>query len=43
MPQETLARDYPQVATASQYTAPEQFDRTFDLGWNALIRELGLE
>ncbi len=42
MPQETLERDYPQVANARQYSAPEQFDRTFDLGWDALVRALGL-
>ncbi len=41
--QETLERDYPQVADARQYSAPEHFDRTFDLGWNALVRELGLD
>ncbi len=43
MPQEELERDYPQVAIARQYTTPEHFDRTFDLGWDALVRELGLE
>ena len=43
LPQETLERDYPQVANLRQYSAPEQFDRTFDLGWNALVRELGLD
>lgn len=43
MPQETLERDYPQVANARRYSAPEHFDRTFDLGWNALVRALGLE
>jgi AcrR family transcriptional regulator len=43
MPQETLERDYPQVADARKYFTPEHFDRTFDLGWNALVRELGLE
>ena len=43
MPQETLQRDYPQVANASKYSEPEHFDRTFDLGWDALLRGLGLE
>ena len=43
MPQEMLERDYPQVANARRYSAPEHFDRTFDLGWDALVRALGLE
>ena len=43
MPQEMLERDYPLVANARQYSAPEHFDRTFDLGWDALVRALGIE
>ena len=43
MPQHALERDYPQVASARQYSAPGHFDRTFDLGWDALVRALGLE
>lgn len=43
MPQDELEREYPQVANARQYSAPEQFDRTFDLGWDALVRALGIE
>jgi AcrR family transcriptional regulator len=43
MPQETLERDYPQVANARTYFTPVHFDRTFDLGWDALVRALGLE
>ena len=43
MPQDALEREYPQVATARRYSAPEHFDRTFDLGWDALVRALGLE
>ncbi len=43
MPQDVLERDYPRVDDARRYTAQEHFDRTFDLGWNALIRALGLE
>jgi AcrR family transcriptional regulator len=43
MPQETLERDYPQVASARKYFTPEHFDQTFDLGWDALVRALGLE
>ena len=42
LPQETLERDYPQVVNALQYSTPEHFDRTFDLGWNALVQALGL-
>ena len=42
VPQDALERDYPQVANAHKYATPEQFDRTFDLGWDALVRELGL-
>jgi AcrR family transcriptional regulator len=42
MPQDALEREYPQVANARQYSAPEHFDRTFDLGWEALVRALGL-
>jgi AcrR family transcriptional regulator len=43
MPQDTLERDYPQVASARKYFTPEHFDRTFDVGWDALVRALGLE
>ena len=43
IPQEALERDYPQVANARQYSAPEHFDRTFDLGWDALVRALELD
>ena len=43
MPQDEVAREYPQVANVRQYSAPEQFDRTFDLGWNALVQALGIE
>ena len=43
MPQDEIEREYPQVANARQYSAQEQFDRTFDLGWDALVRALGLE
>ena len=42
MPTETLERDYPQVASALQYSTPEHFNRTFDLGWNALVQALEL-
>lgn len=43
LPLEAVERDYPRVARARKYSAPEHFDRTFDLGWNALIQALGLE
>ena len=42
MPKDAVERDHPQVANARQYSAPEHFDRTFDLGWDALVRALGL-
>ncbi len=42
MTQDAVAHDYPLVANARPYSAPEHFDRTFDLGWDALIRALRL-
>jgi AcrR family transcriptional regulator len=43
LPKDAVERDYPQVANARQYSAPEHFDRTFDIGWDALVRALGIE
>lgn len=42
MPQETVKREFPHVANARKFAAPKHFDRTFDLGWDALVKALGL-
>jgi AcrR family transcriptional regulator len=43
VPPDVLQRDYPQVAQAMAYFTPDHFDRIFELGFGALLRELGLE
>jgi len=41
--QEVLERDYPRVADANKLSVPKHFNKTFELGFGALLRELGLE
>jgi len=43
VPPDVLQRDYPQVAQAMAYFTPDHFDRIFEIGFGALLRELGLE
>jgi AcrR family transcriptional regulator len=40
---EELARDFPMVARAGAFFAPESFDRTFELGLDVMLSGLGLE
>lgn len=40
---EELARDFPLVARAGTFFAPESFDRTFELGLEVMLSGLGLE
>ena len=37
-----LAERHPEVARAGRYFAPEQFDRTFELGLEVLLTGLGV-
>jgi AcrR family transcriptional regulator len=41
--QEALERDYPLVAQAATFFTPQHFDKTFELGLQALLQELGLQ
>lgn len=43
MSDDELERDFPVVARAGAYFAPEHFDRTFELGLEVLLAGLGLE
>ncbi|MEQ1596091.1 MAG: TetR/AcrR family transcriptional regulator [Casimicrobium sp.] len=43
VPLDVLERDFPQVAQSRQYFTPDHFDRIFEIGFGALLRELGLE
>jgi len=38
-----LASRYPRVSEAMRYSTPEQYEATFELGFGALLRDLGLE
>jgi len=40
---EELAARFPRVADASRYTGPSQHEATFELGFGALLRDLGIE
>jgi hypothetical protein len=37
VPEETMRRDYPHVAAAGRYFRPEDFDKTFELGWELML------
>jgi AcrR family transcriptional regulator len=37
VPDEVMKRDYPGVTAAGKYFAPDQFDATFELGWEAML------
>ncbi len=43
MSEEALKTQYPAVAQAGQYFAPDQFDATFELGLGVLLSGLGVE
>jgi hypothetical protein len=32
-----MRRDYPHVAAAGRYFRPEDFDKTFELGWELML------
>ncbi|MCY1309288.1 hypothetical protein D9M70_593670 [compost metagenome] len=40
---EELEQDFPVVARAGAYFAPEHFDRTFELGLQVVLEGLGFE
>ncbi|MEO6395171.1 MAG: TetR/AcrR family transcriptional regulator [Devosia sp.] len=37
VPEDIMARDYPEVAGAAPFFRPAQFDATFELGWETLL------
>ncbi|MCE2915137.1 MAG: TetR/AcrR family transcriptional regulator C-terminal domain-containing protein [Rubrivivax sp.] len=43
IPLDVLQREHPLVAQAGEFFVPEQFDRTFELGFEVLLRGLGLD
>jgi hypothetical protein len=43
VPPDVLARDFPRVAQSQLRFTQEHFDRIFEIGYGALLRELGLE
>lgn len=43
VPPEILERDFPRLRLVGSIGTPEHFDETFELGFGALLRELGLE
>jgi len=40
---DVLNQRFPRVAAAQQFFAPEEYERTFELGYSALLRDLGIE
>jgi hypothetical protein len=37
VPEDVMARDFPEVAGAAPFFRPAQFDATFELGWETML------